>query len=153
MNPVTAAISSAAEIRESAGAVRQRLWKPFIRETRLRNFRQLGQVREEGANRAGRFVVLKAIPAPDGLAKVAIVISRRFSLKAVERNRARRLIRESVRALAPGVQPFWFLFLPRQPIKGQKCGPVSAEVRRFCLELGVYRVPVPPAPESGAGVP
>lgn len=125
-------------------------WKPFTRETRLRNARDLGTVREQGRVTVGRFVVVKAVPAPDGLPKAAIVVSRRFSLKAVDRNRARRLLREAVRLLASGVGGWWLVLLPRQSIKGRKLAPVAVEVESIFREMGLW---TPPPPAAAAPVP
>ncbi|MFA4943598.1 MAG: ribonuclease P protein component [Lentisphaeria bacterium] len=144
-------LPASASTHEPAGqpgaTARPRVWRPFTRESRLRNRQQLQLVHAEGKSRAGRFVVVKALPAPDGQPRVAIIISRRFSTLAVERNRARRLLREAVRQMAPGIQPCWFLFLPRQPIKKQKLAPVAAEVLHFGSRLGIWQPP-PPPPEA-----
>ena len=74
---------------------------------------------------------------PDGERRAAFLISRRFDLLAVHRNRARRLFRECWRRLYPRLAPCWMLLIPRKAIKHVKLDVVLAEVERVASAAGV----------------
>jgi ribonuclease P protein component len=68
---------------------------------------------------------------------VAFLISRRFSLLAVRRNRARRLFREVFRRIHPSLQPVWMLLIPRRRILDAKMQDVLEEVRSLLSRSGL----------------
>ena len=115
---------------------------------RLRSRLQLEAVRQGGASSAGRLCVVVALKTPpDASRRVAFLISRRFSLLAVERNRARRLFRECWRRLYPRLSaPCWISLIPRRGIKGALQPQVQQEVESHLKRLGVPLAP----PEEGA---
>ena len=111
--------------------------RPFTRATRLRTQAQFSVVREAGASAVGRMLVIRALPAADQQRRAAIIISRRFSLRAVDRNRARRLLKEAVRPLFPAFPLMWVTLIPRQAIKGRTIHEVRPEVTRLLRQLGL----------------
>lgn len=155
MTSVETAVNVPATGTDAAGtkghAPGARHWRPFTKETRLRNARQLQNVREEGASEAGRLLVVRVIQSPDGQPRAAIVISRRFSTKAVIRNRARRLIREGYRRLFPELRTAWILMIPRQAIKGRMFQDVYPEMQRLFRRAGVLAAAAPAAPANAGG--
>jgi len=129
-----------------------RRWRPFTAETRLRNARQLQCVRENGTQETGRYLLVRAIASsPDGHPRLAIVISRRFSGKAVIRNRARRLLREAYRQLFPALRPAWILIVPRQAIKGRMFQDVQPEVRQLFRRAGLLAAAASAVPVNTGG--
>lgn len=110
----------------------------FAPESRLRTQAHMDGVRASGRSRAGRFCVAVAAPAADGRRRIAFVISRRYSRKAVVRNRARRLFREAYRRLLPGLADGWLLFLPRHPMQRAKMQEVLAELQGHLQALGCW---------------
>jgi ribonuclease P protein component len=98
-------------------------------------------VRASGRSRAGRLCVAIVAPAADGQRRVAFVISRRYSRKAVVRNRARRLFREAYRRLLPGLADGWLLFLPRHYMQQAKMQDVLAELQGHLRALGYWAEP------------
>ena len=128
-----------------------RHWRPFTADTRLRNARQLQRLRDDGRQETGRYLVLRSIPSPDGHPRLAIVISRRFSGKAVLRNRARRLLREAYRRLFPVLRPAWILIIPRQAIKGRMFQDVEPEVQRLFRRAELLPATPPAAPAAAGG--
>ncbi|OGV75405.1 MAG: hypothetical protein A3K19_12840 [Lentisphaerae bacterium RIFOXYB12_FULL_65_16] len=68
-----------------------------------------------------------------------MVISRRYSLRAVDRNRARRLLREAYRVLFPRLLPAWLVLIPRHGIRRVKLSPVLAELEHLLNGLGGLR--------------
>ena len=102
----------------------------FGRDSRLRTHRQLSDMRRLGIKSASRHCVLVVLqPPPDGMSRAAFLISRRYSLLAVERNRARRLFREAYRQLIDELPKAWMLFIPRQRMKGIKLTDLLPEIR------------------------
>ena len=93
-------------------------------------------LRAVGRSRSGSCCVAVATPSQDGHRRVAFVISRRYSPKAVVRNRARRLFREAYRRLLPDLRDGWLLFLPRRGMQRAKMQEVLAELRGHLKALG-----------------
>jgi ribonuclease P protein component len=69
---------------------------------------------------------------------VAFVISRRYSRKAVVRNRARRLFREAYRRLLPDLSDAWLLFLPRHHMQRAKMQDVLVELQGHLRTMGLW---------------
>ncbi len=104
----------------------------FGRDSRLRNYRQMSDMRRLGIKSASRHCVLVVLqPPPDGMSRAAFLISRKYSLHAVERNRARRLFREAYRQLIDELPKAWILFIPRQRMKGIKLTELLPEIRQL----------------------
>ena len=82
-----------------------------------------------------------AAPTQDGNRRVVFIISRRYSRKAVVRNRARRLFREAYRRLLPGLRDGWLIFLPRKHMQEAKMQDVLAELTQHLLSLGYLHDP------------
>ena len=110
---------------------------------RLRSRLQLEAVRQGGASSAGRLCVVVVLKTPpDTSRRVAFLISRRFSLLAVERNRARRLFRECWRRLWSRLtSPCWMTLIPRRGIKRALQPQVQAEVEGHLRRLGIPLTP------------
>lgn len=111
----------------------------FGPDHRLRTRRQLDVVRRQGRSRAGARCVLVAAEGEDGERRLAIIISRRYSPKAVVRNRARRLFREAYRLLYPNLKPMWLILIPRRRMAEARLNDVLVELTGHCRALGVWR--------------
>ena len=104
----------------------------------MRNRSQIEMVKTQCESQAGRYsVILILRMPPDGERRAAFLISRRFDLLAVRRNRARRLFRECWRRLYPRLAPCWVLLIPRKAIKRAKLDAVLDEVKRIAVMAGV----------------
>jgi len=102
-------------------------------------------LREQGRAEAGRRLVVRCLPAPDGQKRLSAVISKRYSLLAVRRNRARRLIREAGRQFFPEMGLYWVIVFPRAGMLNAKLQEILPEFRRLLTRLGVIASPPPPA--------
>lgn len=113
----------------------------FSSKTRLRRYADFQYIRRHGESAVGRFCVIRVVdPAPDGCRRVAFVISRHYSKKAVIRNRARRLFREQFRLLAPRLNNCWIEFRPRAfMLRDVKFQDVAPEIERLLEMLGVLQ--------------
>jgi ribonuclease P protein component len=93
-------------------------------------------VTRAGLSHAEGRVVLYVLPRERGT-RVAFVCGRRVG-KAVRRNRARRLMREAWRAVAPGLQGgFDIVFVARPGIEGAEMGDVLEDVAAALERAGV----------------
>jgi ribonuclease P protein component len=75
---------------------------------------------------------------PDGF-RVGVVASRKVG-GAVKRNRARRLLRETARSLAPRWQheSLWIVFVAREPINGKSAQDVREDIERALSAGGAF---------------
>lgn len=114
--------------------------------SRLRTRFQLDWMRQHGRKEVPRLCVVSVVaPPPDGCARVAFVVSRRYSRKAVVRNRARRLLREAYRQLFPALAPAWVVLIPRVRLQDARMQEVLADLTVACRRLGLL--------SAGAGQP
>jgi ribonuclease P protein component len=87
------------------------------------------RVRRTGRSFADPLVVLVALPNDQGSTRFAVSAGRRIG-NAVQRNRAKRLLREAVRAILQEVKPGWDVVLvARQPLPKAKFYEVETAVR------------------------
>lgn len=97
--------------------------------------REYKAVFDRGRSSRGRLLVAwrLASEAPEPLA--GVVVSKRTFRKAVERSRAKRLMREAFRELvkegriAPGGR---WIFIARASIRSAKCADVKGDISRLC---------------------
>jgi ribonuclease P protein component len=86
------------------------------RRFRLTSTKDFKRVRRLGKSYAHPLIVLVALPNEQGTSRFAVSAGRSVG-NAVQRNRAKRLIREAVRPLIPSVRPGWdVLFLARHAL-------------------------------------
>jgi len=109
----------------------------FGKDARLRSHWQLELMKSAGCKVVGKYciIVVHQTP-PDGQSRAAFLISRKFSLLAVERNRARRLFREVYRRLHDCIAPCWMVFIPRKRISNVKMQDILQETRQLAEKAG-----------------
>ncbi len=73
-------------------------------------------------------MILVVAETPDEMLKNGVVCGRKFSTKAVERNRARRLIWESFRLKKTEIEPCHMVVIPRKAIAATKQQQVQKEM-------------------------
>ncbi len=96
---------------------------------------------DKGRSLPSRSFVLWILAGEPGVSgRMGTVVSKRTFPHAVQRNRARRLMREAYRLsrehVAPGVQ---LILLGRRRILDFKSGDVREEFRRACRKAGIWR--------------
>lgn len=126
--------------RLASGQVLELREKLFCRRTRVRRQADFDYIKRSGRNRAGIMCAVQVAPPREPGWRVAIVISRHFSLQAVTRNRAKRLLREACRQVLPEFAESWLIIRPRYRIKRAKLPIVVADLRMTLRQIGVKPV-------------
>jgi ribonuclease P protein component len=97
---------------------------------RLTDNRQFQLVRNDGRSWIHRLVVLGALQNGLAITRFGFSTSRKLN-RAVDRNRARRLLREAARALQPRVLPGWDIVLVARDNMGDlHCQVVLAAIEK-----------------------
>jgi ribonuclease P protein component len=115
------------------------------RQYRLRRSPDFGHVRREGQSWTHPLLILAAAPNGRPTSRFGFVVSKRIG-KAVPRNRARRLMRESVRRHLAHITPGWdCVWIARAPFEA-----TLAQVDAAVIQL-LQRARLWQAPEWRAG--
>ena len=94
------------------------------------------EVFDRGRSAKGRFLVAWALPLEGAGRKAGVVVSKRTFHDAVDRNRAKRLIREAFRLeMASLPDSVAWVFVGRRSIEGKKCGDVQEDLRKVAAKL------------------
>ncbi len=93
------------------------------------------RVRNQGQARSTPLCVVIVARSAGGPARIGVVAGKRIG-SAVKRNRAKRLLREGVRALYPSIAPSWdIILLARSPILDVKSTQVTAQLEQVLRKL------------------
>jgi len=95
------------------------------------------RLKEHGTRYASGDCVLSVSGSPDGRLRCGVICGKKFSKKAVVRNRARRLLWESFRLLKPKIAICHMVLIPRQPIKGRKQQEVQTSLQALLRKAGL----------------
>ena len=110
------------------------------KDARLRKSAEFRAVYEEGRRFDGRLVTAFVLPTRLEQHRLGITASRKLSRLAVNRNRAKRLLREAFRLtgseLAGLRNRYDWVFNARRLIIGAKAEAVAADLRRIIAQVG-----------------
>lgn len=114
------------------------------RAFRLRRPEQFHKVRREGRSWDTTLLALNAVPNRRRQTRCGFVVGKRVG-KAVDRNRARRRVREAVRLMFERIAPGWDLvFIVRSPaLTAIEFSRIQAQVEQLLRRAGAWREPPP----------
>jgi ribonuclease P protein component len=104
---------------------------------KLRFKAEFDQVRLNGKKLVGSAFLAVCAPSPDGMTRCGVICSRKYSLLAVKRNRARRLLWESFRLLKQNMSVCHMILIPRRKMEFRKRQQVTAELAGMLAKEGL----------------
>jgi ribonuclease P protein component len=117
------------------------------RRYRLRSRERFQQVRRTGKSRKDQLAILVFLRNDLPYSRFGFTASRRVG-NAVQRNRAKRLLRESVRLRFGSIKPGWdMVFIARPAIVNQPFQKVDAACERLLKKAHMLTPPVAASPE------
>ena len=121
-----------------SGIVRM-LKKTLKKEDKLKLKSEFENVRFLGEKVVSKGFLTVVAKSFDGLSNVrcGVICSRKYSLLAVRRNRARRLLFESFRLLKHEIQPCHIVLIPRKRMQDYKLADTMAELKDSLQKLKV----------------
>lgn len=109
------------------------------RSFRLKSTKDFQRVRRFGKSYAHPLLVLVALPNPGEQVKFGIAASRAVG-NAVERNRAKRLVREATRSIIPLMQPGWQVIIYcRRPLHSSTLPAIIHTLRKLGDQAGMLK--------------
>jgi ribonuclease P protein component len=110
------------------------------RRFRLTKSTDFKRVRRFGKSYAHPLIVLIALPNDQERSRVAVSAGRSLGI-AVERNRAKRILRECIRPLLPVIAPGWdILLLARKPLSRARLADASLALKKLLSQANLIRV-------------
>jgi ribonuclease P protein component len=124
---------------------------------RLRRTEDFERVRAEGRRWRGKYLALNAAPAVSQASdthetRIGYIASKSLG-KAVQRNRARRLMREAARSLKDVIPSSWDMVLIAQPAliqENARMQQVREELQWLLNKANIRKAPLNPAPAHPA---
>jgi ribonuclease P protein component len=105
------------------------------RETRIRRAGDFAALRQASGRLGGRCFSVRYRPNELGHARLGLAISKRVSKRAVERNRIKRLLRESFRRIRNDLPPLDLVFMAREQAAGVPGPELLAELDMLWRKL------------------
>lgn len=123
--------------------------KRLCKSDKLRLFTEFSRVKQHGGEAVGRLLLLKAAPSTDGALRCGVICGRKFSLSAVKRNRARRLLWESFRLLKPHVKAAHLVLIPRRRLLDCKRQAATKELAMLLARMDLLSSEIAASPPEG----
>ena len=113
------------------------------KDRRLRSVADFARMRSEGRAVRGTHCLAVVVDAGEGQTRLAFVASRRAVGGAVQRNRARRRLREIVRRLWPRLRPHgvWLMFVAFRSTLSAPHAELATDVERILIRAGALEAP------------
>jgi ribonuclease P protein component len=108
------------------------------KELRIRKQKDFENVFEKGFYLSDRFLTLKATENKMPFSRFGFVVSKKISKKAVERNRAKRLMSESIRLTNEKIKPgFDIVFISKSGIVNKSLEEIKESVEKLLKRSGL----------------
>ncbi|MBN1865398.1 MAG: ribonuclease P protein component [Victivallales bacterium] len=104
----------------------------------LRLKSEFDHVRSNGNKLVGKYMLLVSSPSTKGIPRFGIICGKKYSRKAVLRNRARRLLRESFRLLKAGLLPTDVVVIARRAMAEAGVQEVQKDMIHLLRKAGVF---------------
>jgi ribonuclease P protein component len=111
----------------------------FKKYERLRKQAEFDRVFSYGKSLGGSTVAFYFAPNDLKYARAGFIVSKKVCKKAVERNRAKRLMREVFRLNKHRLKPVDIVFIARKGIKGKKFQDVEKDFLKLAKKAGILR--------------
>jgi ribonuclease P protein component len=120
----------------------------LARDDRMRRSRDISAVKAEGSRFRGRCCILLVLARPGEPTRVGFVASRKSVGGAVQRNRARRRLREIVRRRWPRIVPqgYWMMFIALRAVLTAPHQALATDVEHQLASAGAITPIEPVAP-------
>ncbi|MCK4799872.1 ribonuclease P protein component [Candidatus Parcubacteria bacterium] len=106
------------------------------KEFRLRKQKDFENVFDKGVYFSGKYLMLKAVENNLPFSRFGFVVSKKVSKKAVERNRAKRLMSESIRLSQEKIKSgFDIIFVSRAGIVGKNLEEIKESMEKLLKRL------------------
>ncbi len=124
----------------------------FPRAARIASRRRFEELYASPSKRAGRYLVAFHAPSETSSHRLGVTAAKRTFRDAWQRNRAKRLLRESFRHLRPDFAggPWDLVLVARRPILGAKESEVRADLEKVCRSAGILPAARAAEPEGSA---
>ncbi|WP_457570351.1 ribonuclease P protein component [Desulfurobacterium sp.] len=109
------------------------------KEERIRKGHDFKYVFESGKSLGGATVALYFILKNSGQPRAGFIASKRFSKRAVDRNRAKRLMKEVFRLNKHKLYPCDIVFIARKGMKGASYFQVEEDFLKLARRAGILR--------------
>ncbi|HEX7370508.1 MAG TPA: ribonuclease P protein component [Rhodanobacteraceae bacterium] len=116
---------------------------------RLRRAADFAALRHATGRFQAQHFALRWIVSPKGFARMGLAVSRKVSKRAVERNRIKRLLRESFRVQREALPPLDILVIARTSAAATDSSMLRADIERAWHRLQALKPPSAPATIGG----
>ncbi len=111
----------------------------FKKSERLSKAREFRNVFDNGESIAGKLMVIYYVRNDVGYPRAGFIVSKKVSKRAVDRNRAKRLMREVFRLRKHQLAPFDIVFIARKGIISSTYWDVEKEFLNLAGKSGLLR--------------
>ena len=106
----------------------------------LRLKSEFDEIKANGSKFTSKIFILLHSATTDGNLKIGIICGRKFSKKAVTRNRVRRIVKEAFRLIRNRVASAHLIIIPRRGLELLKAQDIQYELIRAFKKTGLWNV-------------
>ena len=111
--------------------------RTLCKTDKIRFKSEFDQIQQNGEKLVGSSMLVVYAPAPDHHLRCGVICGKKYSLLAVKRNRARRLLWESFRLLRESIEIRHLLLIPRRRMEKADRRQVTRELAGLLARAGL----------------